>query len=190
MNQLDDFLEKHLLGIISEAVQKYKADKKEVIEKLKEKLNLQAELLIVAKDVNNNTIIHSVQRLHIGDSKEIQIIRDETKYASPEELQSIREKVKELAELLKKAADNGITSFHILKVPFTFSPQNPYPAIYDELKSKYKYPKLDLLPKEKVPKVLKTLNMIEKILNSNLWKEEKNKEFVEKFRANPINSQS
>jgi superfamily II DNA or RNA helicase len=28
---------------------------------------------------------------------------------------------------------------------------------------------------------------IEKILNSNLWKEEKNKEFVEKFRANPIN---
>lgn len=46
MSQLDDFLEEHLFNIISEAVQKYNADEKEVIDKLKEKLNLQAEFLL------------------------------------------------------------------------------------------------------------------------------------------------
>jgi len=159
MEELEKFLEKELFGLIKQTVQKYKVSEKQVLDTMKNIITVHSEFLIVAKSLNNSTIIHKAQKIHIGDSKNVKIVRDDNKYASPEELQIIKEKVKELAELLKKAASYGYSSFHLLKIPFTFSPRNPYPSIYDELKSRYRYPKLELLPKQKVPKVLKTLNI-------------------------------
>jgi len=158
MDDLQDFLEKELMSIIKKAVKEHGVKEKEVLDKLKQIINIHSEFLFVAKSVNHSTIIHKAERIQIGNSKKVEIVRDEAKYASAEDLQTIKDKVRELAELLRKAHENGLGSFHLLKIPFTFSPKNPYPSIYDELKRKFRYPKLELLPKEKVKKVLDVLN--------------------------------
>ncbi|MEO2082920.1 MAG: hypothetical protein ABGX12_02710 [Desulfurobacteriaceae bacterium] len=141
---------------IKDIKERYGVSEEKILESMVKIASLKIEQIIANNHYENSTVIHKAEKVHVGDVKKIQIVRDETKYASPEELQSIRELVNELVELIEKALAEGIPKTH-LRLDFRIG-KNPYPSIYSELQSRCRYPNFKLLPKERIPCVKKWIS--------------------------------
>ena len=152
--------EKELEGLfnawIKDLKERHGVSEEEILHSFVKIANLRIEQLIANNHYENATVIHKAERVHVGDIKRVQIIRDESIYASPEELQAVRELVNELVELIEKALSSGIPKTR-LKLDFRIG-RNLYPSIYSELQSRCRYPNFKLLPKEKLPCVKRWLS--------------------------------
>jgi len=155
----EEELEREFQELINGIANRHEVPLMKIVTYLMNLLTQTSQQIISNNHFNNAYVFFKAGDVKVISGPEKVIVhRDESLYASSEELAKIREKVKELAELIVKAHNNGIP---ISKLGLNFrisNPSNPYPSIYDELKRIFKYPKLELIPKEKVKKVLDKLN--------------------------------
>ena len=159
MSLWEEELEREFQELINGIANKYEVPLFNIINHLMNLLVATNQQIISNNHFNNANVFFKSGNVKIISGPEKVIVhRDESIYASSEELAKIREKVKELAELIIKAYKNGIPISR-LKLNFRITnPEKPYPSIHDELKRIFRYQKLELLPKEKVQKVMDQLN--------------------------------
>ena len=159
MSLWEEELEREFQELINGIANKYEVPLFNIINHLMNLLVATNQQIISNNHFNNaNVFFKSGDVKIISGPEKVIVHRDENLYASSEELAKIREKVKELAELIIKAYKNGIPISR-LKLNFRITnPEKPYPSIHDELKRIFKYHNLELLPKEKVQKVIDQLN--------------------------------
>jgi len=159
VNLWEEELEREFQELINGIANRYDVPLIAIINRLTSLLASASQQIISNNHFNNANVFFKAGNVQIVNAPPKVIVqKDETIHASSEEVASIKEKVKELAELIIKAHRNGV-SISRLRLNFRITnPENPYPSIYDELKSIYKFHKLELLPKEKVKKVIDQLN--------------------------------
>ncbi len=154
----EEELEKEFNTLVETFANSYKLSPEDIINKLLDIVSFASEQIISGNTFNNSSVVFKAEKVRIGgEQKKVVIQRDERIHASPKEINKIREKVKELAELLIKAFENGLSR---MSLRLDFRPSaNPYPAIYDELRRRFKYLNLNLVEKSLVPRILKQLDI-------------------------------
>lgn len=154
----EEELEKEFNALVESFANRHSISPQEIISKLLDIVSFASEQIITGNTFNNSSVVFRAEKVQISNKQgKVIINRDERIYASAQETAKIREKVKELAELIIRAFSNGLSR---MSLRLDFKPSsNPYPAIYDELRRRFKYPNLNLIEKSKVPNMLKQLDI-------------------------------
>ena len=154
----EEELEKEFNAFVETFAKSHRLSPEDIINKLLDIVSFASEQIITGNIFTNSSVVFRAEKVQIGGKqKKIVIQRDEKIHASREEIARIREKVKELAELLIKAFKNDLSR---MSLRLDFRPSaNPYPAIYDELRRRFKYLNLNLIEKAQVPHILRQLDI-------------------------------
>ncbi|SMO74834.1 hypothetical protein SAMN06269117_12520 [Balnearium lithotrophicum] len=141
---------------VKDIAKRHNVPEEDIYRKLAELSKIEVEQIIANNHYENSTVINKAEKVHVGEIKRVQIIRDESIYADTSTQRAIKNMVEELVDLIKLALYCGIPKSG-LKLDFRIT-QNPYPTIYSELQKRCRYSKLELLPKENVKCVYRYLN--------------------------------